>query len=479
MSLRRRAAVLTSAVVVLTVLAVLVLARQVTAGTLLGTIDEDLQGLAAVAERVIGNGGPGHGGSLSDLRDLDGRGPGGPGMSRRAQGMLAVDGPVQVLTADGVPTSGERQPLLPVSDAAADLARAAAAGSPEPLFEEVEVDGTPLRLLTHPLPGGGAVQLGRSLVELEAALQALNLRLLTVGTLLAVLAAAVAVAVAARITRPVAELTATAEYVARTQQLDHRIAPAGDDELSRLGRAFDDMLARLEQARGAQTQLIADASHELRTPLTSLRTNIDLLRSGIPLGEDDHRQLLADLGDQLTRFGTLVDGLVELARGDAPLGGTRPVRVDTLVAEVVEQASCDHPAARIALDTSGATAAQVQADRTRLTRAIRNLLDNAVLHGGGVVEVTVEVADDLASVRVRDHGPGFGQEGSTRALERFYRGEAAGERPGSGLGLAIVAQTAQAHGGSVEVTDADGGTGASVTLTLPLASGTAPTPPAT
>ena len=474
MSLRRRAAVLTSAVVVLTVLAVLVLARQVTAGTLVSTIDADLQALAAVAERTIGNGGPGRGGSLSDLRDLDGRGPGGPGMSRRGPGLLSVDGPVQFLTADGLPTSGEQQPQLPVSDAAADLARAATTGHPGPLFEEVEVDGTPLRLLTHPLPGGGAVQLGRSLVEVEAALETLNLRLLTAGTLLAVLAAAVAVAVAARITRPVAELTATAEYVARTQQLDQRIAPAGDDELSRLGRAFDDMLARLEQARGAQTQLIADASHELRTPLTSLRTNIDLLRSGIPLGEDDHRQLLADLGDQLTRFGTLVDGLVELARAEAPLNATHPLRIDTLVAEVADAASRDHPAARITLDTSGAAAAQVQGDRTRLTRAIRTLLDNAVLHGGGEVEVSVEVADDRAYVRVRDHGPGFGREEGARALERFYRGEAARERPGSGLGLAIAAQTAQAHGGSVEVTDSDDGAGARVTLAVPLASGAAP-----
>ncbi len=480
MSLRRRAALLTSAVMVLAVLVVLVLAGQVTAGALVATVDDDLQDLAAIAERAVGTAGPGRGRSLSELRDLDQRGPGAPGSPHaplHAPGRWSVDGPVQLLTPEGIPAAGEAVTLLPVSGEAAAVARSG--GAAAPLFEDIEVEGAPLRVLTHPLPEGGAVQLGRSMVEVESTLGTLRLRLLTVGALLTALAAALAVVVAARITRPVTALTATAEHVARTQELDTRIAPSGDDELARLGRAFDGMLARIEQARSAQTQLIADASHELRTPLTSLRTNIDLLRSEVVLSQEDHRQLLADLGDQLTRFGALVDGLVELARGDVALTAVAPVDLDALVAAVVATARRDHPGARITVSSPcpATSAARVVGDRDRLARAVRNLVDNAVLHGGGEVEVSVDVVDDHARVCVRDHGPGFGPTERVHALERFYRGDAARQRPGSGLGLAIVAQTARVHGGRVEIADVDGGAdspgagagaGAQVCLVLPL-----------
>ena len=490
MSLRRRAALLTSAVMVLAVLAVLVLARQVTAGALVTTVDDDLRDLATVAERAVGTAGPGRGRSLSELRDLERRGPGAPGSPgapRHAPTGWSVDGPVQLLTTEGIPATTGVAALLPVTEAAAAVARSG--GAAAPLFEDIEVEGTPLRVLTHPLPEGGAVQLGRAMVEVESTLRTLTVRLLTVGALLTALAAALAVVVAARITRPVTELTATAEHVARTQELDTRIAPSGDDELARLGRAFDGMLARIEQARSAQTQLIADASHELRTPLTSLRTNIDLLRSEVVLSEEDHRQLLADLGDQLARFGALVDALIELARGDVALSAAEPVDLDVLVAAVVATTRRDHPSARITvIGRRPATAAvRVVGDRDRLARAIRNLVDNAVLHGDGEVEVEVGVdvtdhhARGHARVCVRDHGSGFKPADREHALERFYRGEAARERPGSGLGLAIVAQTARAHGGWVEIADVevtgdgagegagDGhGAGAQVRLVLPI-----------
>lgn len=484
MSLRRRAALLTGAVMVTVVLVVLVLARLVTADALVATIDADLRELADIAERALGADGmrgadgmggadgmrgPGRGGSLAELRDLERR-RGGQDPARRGPGMPTVDGPVQLLTASGEVVAGAAAPALPVSGAAVDLARTGASGADTPLFEDVEVEGASLRVLTQPLPGGGAVQLGRSLVEVETTLATLTLRLLGIGGALVAAAAGLAVAVATRITQPVAELTATAEHVARTQQLEVRVAPAGDDELARLGRAFDDMLARLAQARAAQTQLIADASHELRTPLTSLRTNIELLRSGVRLSEQDHRELLADLGDQLARFGALVDGLVELARGEAPLTTTEEVPLDTLVDEVVDGARRDHPAAQITSIGVDGTAVLVPGDRTRLTRALRNLVDNAVLHGGGEVEVLLEADHDTVRIAVRDHGPGFGPRERERVLERFYRGEDARTRPGSGLGLAIVAQAARAHDGTIEVADADDG-GAVVTLALPRVPG--------
>lgn len=468
MTLRRRAAVRTTVVMVLAVVLVLAVSRQVASNALLAEIDDDLRTLAQVAPTALGpplagdgalegNGGLGDDGlrrrrSLNELRALV------PPGSRRVAALLGIDGPVQVLNADGtIATSTD--PQLPVTATSTAVAR----GDARAAYETVTVEDTPVRVLTVPLVRGGAVQLGRSLAEVEATLRRLTARLLVIGAMLVTVAAAASLLVADRLVRPVGALTAAAEHVARTQQLDTRIAPEGDDELARLGRAFDHMLVRLEEARVTQTQLIADASHELRTPLTSLRTNIELLRSGAPLSSDDHARLLADLDEQLTEFGRLVDGLVELARGDHAPTEPTPIHLDVLVEEVVAAARRDHPAARFSVTADPAV---VHGEERRLTRAIRAVVDNAVVHGGGDVEVAVASAPREARITVRDHGPGIDPADRGQVLERFYRSAAARARPGSGLGLAITEQAVRVHGGSIELHETPGG-GTTVLLRLP------------
>jgi two-component system, OmpR family, sensor histidine kinase MprB len=204
---------------------------------------------------------------------------------------------------------------------------------------------------------------------------------------------------------------------------------------------------------------VADASHELRTPLTSLRTNIDLLRSGVQLPAEDHRRLLADLGEQLVEFGALVDGLVELARGERPPADPVDLRLDELVERVVHGVRRDHPEASVRLMLAPS---HVVGDADRLGRAVRNLVVNAIVHGGGDVEVAVAEG----TVRIRDHGPGIAPDDRTRVLARFHRAPEARGRPGSGLGLAIVDQVARTHGGQVVLDTAEGG-GAVAELRLP------------
>ena len=475
MTLRRRAAVWTTVVMVLAVGLVLLFARQVAGGALLDAIDEDLRSLATVVPASLSPGGPGHdspgargpgaggpgladadrGRSLNELRGMDTRGP------RRALALLGVDGPLQVLAVDGSVDLAAAGLTLPVTAEAAAVARGERSSS----LETIEMEDTRLRVLTTSLPAGGAVQLARSLSEVESTLAQLTTRLAVTGVALTVLAGAVALLLSDRLTRPVATLTSTVEHVALTQELDTRVAPEGDDELARLGRAFDHLLGRLEQARAAQTQLIADASHELRTPLTSLRTNIDVLRSGTALGAEDHAELLADLDDQLTEFGHLVDGLVELARGEQAPTERTPIHLDVLVPAVVEAAQRDHPAARCRVEAAPTV---VDGEARRLTRAVRAVIDNAVVHGGGDVEVAVSPHGAQATVTVRDHGPGIAPQEREQVFDRFYRAPTARSRPGSGLGLAIAEQVVRTHGGSVEVGDTPGG-GATVVLRLPAA----------
>jgi len=362
----------------------------------------------------------------------------------------------QVSPSGAVRTVGAR--ALPVDAATEALART---GDGAAVRSTVTVDGTPVRVLAVSAGEAGALQVGVPIAEIARALTALRSQLLLVGVLGVGLAALLGAAVADRAVRPVRRLTETAEAVGRTQALDTRIEVRGEDELGRLASAFNGMLTSLDQARTAQRELVADASHELRTPLTSLRTNIEVLDRGDALAPADRSALLLDVRTQLEEFGRLVDGLVELARGDGPATAPTSVVLRAVLEDVVDRATVFAGATPITVDADDSV---VIAERDRLERALHNLVDNAVKHGGGPVAITVREG----TVVVRDHGPGFDDQDVERVFDRFYRAPAARSRPGSGLGLSIVAQVADAHGGSYAArTHPEGG--AEVTLRLPPA----------
>jgi two-component system sensor histidine kinase MprB len=322
------------------------------------------------------------------------------------------------------------------------------------------VDGVNVRVFTTRGPNGEVVQVARSLTEVNAALYRLRIGLGLVALAGIALAAFLARFATRHAVRPVTELTETAEHVARTRDLSHRIEAAGDDELARLATSFNTMLEALEESQRAQRRLVADASHELRTPLTSLRTNLEVMaRNGLDDGDRD--RLRADLVAQLEELTALVGDLVELAREDEPEPPpAEEVRFDALVGAAVERARRHAPHVRFSVDTEPAL---VCAAPARLDRAVANLLANAAAYSD-TVEVRLRADGELT---VRDHGPGIAEADLARVFDRFYRAAEARGRPGSGLGLAIVRQVAEGHGGSVSAEAADGG-GALLRLRLPV-----------
>jgi two-component system, OmpR family, sensor histidine kinase MprB len=361
-----------------------------------------------------------------------------------------LDGPVlfaQALAPGGrieVPPGEEPVQLLDQG-----VLQEVAAGKREPFFADVERAGRHLRVYTAPTPGGGALQVARSLDEVDGTLARLRIGLAAVALLGVVAALALARLATRTAVKPVAELTDAAEHVARTRDLTRRIERAGDDELSRLAGAFNTMLEALDASQRAQRRLVADASHELRTPLTSLRTNLEVLGHG-GLAADDHERLRADVIAQLEELTLLVSDLVDLAREEEPVSEREVLRFDELVAAAVERAARHAPAVRFDTELEPVL---VEGVRSRLDRAVSNLLDNAAKYGGGAVEVTLRGGELV----VRDHGPGIADEDLPFVFDRFYRAPAARGRPGSGLGLAIVRQAAEAHGGSVDAARAPGG----------------------
>jgi len=211
---------------------------------------------------------------------------------------------VQLLGESGrVHTRGADEVRLPVE--ARDIRRAR--GEDGTALRDAQVNGEHVRMLTASVPGGGAIQIARSLDEVDQVLA--DLRLILAGVLVLGIAFALVLGrfVARTALAPVERLTEASEHVAATKDLSRRIdAGSGDDELGRLAGSFNTMLDALEGAMTAldnslhaQRQLVADASHELRTPLTSLRTNIEVLREPEGLTAGQRRELLDDVATQL------------------------------------------------------------------------------------------------------------------------------------------------------------------------------------
>jgi two-component system sensor histidine kinase MprB len=350
---------------------------------------------------------------------------------------------------------------LPVNDQVVAVAAGTLSGS---YYETVDVDGAAVRILTQQFVPGVALQVARPLDEIEDSLSRLAL-FLGFGSLAGIaLAAGLGLLVARFAMHPVEALTSSAEHVAHTRDLSHRIERESPDELGRLGQSFNTMLEALENSEEARRQLVADASHELRTPLTSLRTNIEVLADAEALSEEDRTGLVTDVVEQLDELNVLITDLIDAAREQESAESFVPVDLAMLVRDAVERTQRSYPEVVFRPE---AEPCLVRGVPRRLGRAVGNLLDNAAKWSGpgDVVEVTV----GGGVVQVRDHGPGIRQADLAHVFDRFYRSTEARAMPGSGLGLAIVKQVATTHGGAVAATNHPEG-GALMTLSLPTIS---------
>jgi two-component system, OmpR family, sensor histidine kinase MprB len=362
---------------------------------------------------------------------------------------------VQLIDRDGdvlrQPASGE----LPVTNTDIAVAAREAASA---IRRDVTLDGEKYRMLTV-ATNNGAVQLARSLEETDGVLDRIRTRTVVIVVLMSLLALGVGLFIAERVTRRLMRLTDVATGVAKSGNLNVNVPVEGRDEAGKLGQAFSAMLASLARSRREQHQLVQDASHELKTPLTSLRTNVTVLQRFEELPAESRQQLLADLDSETRELTALVDELVELATERRDDEQAIPVSMGETASLVVERA----------VRRSG-RAITLQADESRvlcrpqaLTRAMTNLVENAVKFSERPIEVVVE----RGRFEVRDRGPGLSGEDETRIFDRFYRSVNARSLPGSGLGLSIVRDMAQFHGGEVFAHSRDGG-GAVIGFTLPL-----------
>jgi two-component system sensor histidine kinase MprB len=378
---------------------------------------------------------------------------------------------LQVIPAQGPPLFSSSVAL---PESAAD--RAVALNQGTTALRNATVHGVSYRILTIGQSSDGrqlqtadgtpvALEIGRPLTDLDHTLGDLRLILFVVTLASVAFAVGLGYLVSRATILPVQRLTSAAEHVAETQELTETIDETGNDELTRLARAFNAMLRALAASRQQQAQLVSDAGHELRTPLTSLRTNIEVLMRVQDLPVEDRAELLADVRAQLEELTTLIGDIVELGRYDEQPPEPTEVRFNELVERAVARARRRAPsiAFQQQLDLGS-----VRAQPALLERAVLNVLDNAAKWSppGGTVEIWLQRTDRWM-LDVRDHGPGIAAEDIPRVFDRFWRASTARAMPGSGLGLAIVRQIVNDHGGSVNIWCPDDG-GTVVHVELPI-----------
>jgi heavy metal sensor kinase len=274
-----------------------------------------------------------------------------------------------------------------------------------------------------------------------------------------------------RITRNIRAISDTAKSISASD-LSQRIDLRGiHSELNPLAQTLNETFLRLEKAFERQVRFTADASHELRTPLAIIHshTELALARERSP---DEYRQTMATCLRASRRMKSLVDSLLVLARAD---GGKLELRRESfglngLVEECIAMVSPLVDEHHIRMEAK-LSSVDINADRTRISELITNLLVNAIRYNqpGGLVNVTLAATGDDTMLSVADTGAGITPQDQPRIFERFFRADKARSREagGSGLGLAICRSIVNAHGGSIDFIS-QVGLGTTFTVRLPL-----------
>ncbi|TDU77901.1 two-component system sensor histidine kinase MtrB [Streptomyces sp. KS 21] len=316
------------------------------------------------------------------------------------------------------------------------------------------------------------------LTQEEESLNLIKVTIATAGVFVVVLLGAIAWLVVRQVVTPVRMAAGIAERLS-AGRLQERMKVTGEDDIARLGEAFNKMaqnlqlkIQQLEDLSRMQRRFVSDVSHELRTPLTTVRMAADVIHDARVDFDPITARSAELLAGQLDRFESLLADLLEISRFDAGAAAleAEPIDLREVVRRVIDGAEplAEHKGTRIRVlgDTQPVIA---EADARRVERVLRNLVVNAVEHGEGRdVVVRLASAGGAVAVAVRDYGVGLKPGEATRVFNRFWRADPARARTtgGTGLGLSIAVEDARLHGGWLQAWGEPGG-GSQFRLTLP------------
>jgi len=257
------------------------------------------------------------------------------------------------------------------------------------------------------------------------------------------------------ITKPLSQMERVANHLA-TGDFSERITVSSEDEIGRLGKAFNKMANSLETEDVKRKEFLANVSHELRTPLSYIKGYSEAILDGVAKGAQQEKvtQLIHKEAGRMQR---LVHDLLDLAQLEGehfPLK-KQPIVFSQLIEDVLDTYEIKFIEKEIHISTNLNPEVIVMIDEDRMQQVLHNVLDNAIRYTNqkGNIVITLEQIDDYCELKIKDTGIGIDIEHLENLGERFYRVDKARSRQhgGTGLGLAIVKQIVHIHGGQWKI----------------------------
>jgi signal transduction histidine kinase len=316
----------------------------------------------------------------------------------------------------------------------------------------------------------GAVRISRSVGQVADSERRVTIGILLTGGAGLLAGLLIAFALAGSLAKPLTIMASAARRLGRGD-LSSRVGHVeGGHEFDEVSRSFDEMADRLERTVQAQREFVANASHQLRTPLTGMKLRLESARAEAP--SEELKAQIAAADREVDRLAEIVDRLLTMAK-QIEEGQPTTADLGDVATRAVERwhGRAGQLGATLEAVGSGGVALGNPAD---LDQVLDNLIDNAVAYAPGTIRIETGESGSRVFVAVCDVGPGIPKDEQARVTDRFYRGKGS-PSGGSGLGLAIARQLTEKWGGTLTVTDGDGG-GTRITVRLrPLASDAAET----
>lgn len=330
--------------------------------------------------------------------------------------------------------------------------------------------GAPTEVLSRELAddvGGGSFELVVASPRVPF-VSTFNAALLLIGSVVVAALLIAAAVVANRLTRPLREVAIAAGRLG-AGDLTARARGGNDAESAELATAFNGMADRLQRSEGLRRRAASDLAHDLATPATVLESQLQAMIDGVVPADagqlEKARSAAAGLSGIIGQLGELTQA------ESAPLQRSpEPVEMGALAAEIIDSLGGLLRTSGVNAEVEAPMQGHAMADRGQVTRALRNVITNAVQHSprGGTVRVEV-LRNGAVEVRVRDEGEGIAAEDRPYVFERFYRADRSrGRTPGSGIGLTVAGELIGANQGSVEI-ESTGPDGTTFLVSLPRA----------
>ena len=300
----------------------------------------------------------------------------------------------------------------------------------------------------------------------------------TLRTMIIVMVTIIAVMIALSLlmsrslTRPFKEMASSINNIA-DGHLGEQVQLTGYTEIEQVSDAFNTMMNRLQELEASRQEFVSNVSHELKTPLTSMKVLADSLTMQPDAPLELYQEFMQDIGAEIERESSIIEDLLSLVRMDkteADLNLT-DVSLNEMVEQILKRLRPIAGKRNIELVFESYKQVSAECDEVKMTRAITNLVENAIKYNvaGGWVQVTLDADENFAYIAVADSGIGISEEYQEKIFERFYRVDKARSREtgGTGLGLSITRQIIQMHQGQIKV-DSKEDEGTTFSIRIPL-----------